>query len=73
MKTTLYFHSDKSSMEDSFKDLCKVKGKEPKISAIQEAMRVGYEIEIEGEWNSETGKFMATHLMGTKLETPTEI
>jgi hypothetical protein len=73
MKATIYFHSEKSDMEDNFKELHAPEFLDLTIEAIAEAMRVGYEIKIDGDWNLTTGKFMATHLMGMKLKDPVEI
>jgi hypothetical protein len=74
MKTTLYFHAEKCGMRNEFKEAhFGARGREPMWEAIDEASKIGHEVEIAGDWDLDTGKFMATHLMGTKLESPVEI
>tara|TARA_R110000851_G_scaffold54040_2_gene127858 strand:+ start:136 stop:357 length:222 start_codon:yes stop_codon:yes gene_type:complete len=73
MKATIYFHGDRYGMREDFKELHEPELLDLTSEAIDEAMLVGYEVQIDGDWNLYTGKFMATHLMGTKLESPVEI
>jgi hypothetical protein len=74
MKATIYLHSgDKSEMHGEFVSLCQEHEIEPTSKAQQASCYVGYEVSIDGDWDSVTGEFTATHLMGSKLETPVKI
>jgi hypothetical protein len=73
MRATIYLHGDKYDMRADFKELHEAYGIDPAPDAVDESGLVGYEVQIDGEWDLDTGKFMATHLMGIKLESPVDI
>lgn len=62
ISTKIYFHTDKESMAE--------KGQEIGLTgkALDEFVYTGYEVGLSIEVNEKTGKAVATHFQGSKLD-----
>ena len=65
-KEIIYFHRSKES-NFRLEDECSNE------AAKKNSIFIGYEVEIEGEFNTETGEFFATKFAGVDLIKPVEI
>lgn len=63
-KMTMYFHSNKSDNYNQFSEFCE------NDKAKENCCYIGYEIEIEGNFNTETAEFSATSFNGVELIKP---